>query len=176
MGRSRVYVVDHPLLSHYRPDVYASALEALCRACTPATVLMGHTYDNLEVGPKLACKTGRELITDRVKVERDMTGSLLCTKPIYGGNAVVVLELDTKPQIATIRAKTMDAMEKGRVRGDVIPFPCPEDDRDRPRGLALSIGIGALNTGHHRQGDRSALKTAHARQVLMRENEERGER
>jgi electron transfer flavoprotein alpha subunit len=122
---SEVYVIDNPLLSHVQPDVYVSAAEALCRAVNFRTVLMGHTHDNLDIAPKLACRMGKDAVTDCVKIERDMdSGALLCTKPIYGGNAIAVLEVERLPQIATLRPKAMGALQKGNVRGEIISFPC----------------------------------------------------
>ena len=118
-----VYVIDDPALATYLPNVYASAFEALCRSVAPRTVLMGHTYENREMAPKLACKMENDLITDCVKIERDTeTGSLLCTKPIYGGNAYAVFELNAEPQMVTVRPKSTDALEKGNTRGTIIPF------------------------------------------------------
>lgn len=118
-----VYVIDDPALGTYLPNVYASAFEALCRSLAPRTVLMGHTYENREMAPKLACKMENDLITDCVKIERDTeTGSLLCTKPIYGGNAYAVFELTAEPQMVTVRPKSTEAMEKGSTKGTIISF------------------------------------------------------
>jgi electron transfer flavoprotein alpha subunit len=120
-----VFVIDDPLLCGFQADLYASALEALCRALAPRTVLMGHTYENREVAPKLACKMENDLITDCVRIARDKkTGSLLCTKPIYGGNAFAVFQMDAEPQMVTVRPKATEALEKGGTQGEIIPFRC----------------------------------------------------
>lgn len=121
----RVYLIDDPLLASFQPDVFASALEALCHAVTPETVLLGHTPDNLDLAPRVACRMVTDLITDCIKLERDNeTGSLLCSKPVYGGNAMAVLEISTKPQLVTIRPKVMGLMEKGTKQGEVVTFEC----------------------------------------------------
>ena len=123
-----VYVIDNPILSNFHADFYASALEALCHELVPRTVLMGHTYENREVAPKLACKLANDLVTDCVKIERDSeTGALLCTKPIYGGNAYAVLQSNIEPQMVTVRPKSTDALEKGSTQGEIIPFHCELD-------------------------------------------------
>jgi electron transfer flavoprotein alpha subunit len=120
---SEVYVINDPFLCTFLPNVYASALEGLCRDLAPRTVLMGHTYENQDMAPKLACKMEDDLITDCVKLERDSeTGALLCTKPIYGGNAYAVFQLDTEPQMVTVRPKSLEALEKGNTQGAIIPF------------------------------------------------------
>jgi electron transfer flavoprotein alpha subunit len=118
-----VHVIDDPFLSTFLPDAYASALEALCRALAPRTVLMGNTYENREVAPKLSCMMENDLVTDCVKLERDSErGALLCTKPIYGGNAYAVFQLDAEPQMVTVRPKSTDTLEKGSTQGITIPF------------------------------------------------------
>jgi electron transfer flavoprotein alpha subunit len=135
-----VYVIDDPLLSGFQADLYSSALEALCCTLAPRTVLMGHTYDSLELAPKLACKMGNDLVTDCVKIEREKgTGFLLCTKPIYGGNAVSVLELATAPQMVTVRPKVAEALEKGRTKGEIIPFCC-----ELVSSMALTESLGLV--------------------------------
>jgi electron transfer flavoprotein alpha subunit len=120
-----VYTVDNALLADFQADLYASALESVCKRISPATLLMEHSYENYELAPKIGYRTGSEVITDCTEIERDgVTGGLLCTKPIYGTNAVAVLELKEKPQIVTIRAKTYEPLEKSRSRGRVIPLKC----------------------------------------------------
>jgi electron transfer flavoprotein alpha subunit len=134
-----VYAVDNPLLSRYQADLYACALEAVCRAVNPRTVLMGHTYENREVGPKLGCKMGKDLITDCVKIERDReTGALLCTKPVYGGNAVAVFDLLERPQMVTIRSKITEALQKSPAKGLVTQLEC---ELVPAMGLTESLGL-----------------------------------
>ncbi len=80
-----------------------------------------------------------DLITDCVKIERDSeTGALLCTKPIYGGNAYAVFQLDTEPQMVTVRPKSSEALEKGNTQGAIIPFSF---EFTPSLVLAKSIGI-----------------------------------
>ncbi|MBN2033399.1 MAG: electron transfer flavoprotein subunit alpha/FixB family protein [Deltaproteobacteria bacterium] len=139
-----VYVIDDVLLSEFHADLSASALEGLCRELGPRTVLMGHNYENREVAPKLACKMKNDLITDCVKIERDSeTGCLLCTKPIYGGNAYAIFQLDTEPQIVTLRPKSTESLEKGVSAGQIIPFWHKVSETD-----ALSKSLEIVPEGH----------------------------
>jgi electron transfer flavoprotein alpha subunit len=101
---------------------------------------MGHTYDNLELAPKLACRMATDLITDCIKVERNgESGGLLCTKPIYGGNAVAVLQVDARPQIVTMRSKAVNAMEKCAFKGQITVFDC-----ELAPSLALTESLGLV--------------------------------
>jgi electron transfer flavoprotein alpha subunit len=120
-----VFAVDNALLTDFQADVHASALENVCKIIKPATLLMEHSYENYELAPKIGYRTGGDVITDCIEIERDESNSsLLCIKPIYGNNAVVVLELKNKPQIATIRSKSYGALEKTGSRGQIIPLEC----------------------------------------------------
>jgi electron transfer flavoprotein alpha subunit len=123
-----VYLLDRKLLSGFQADLYASALEAACRELEPVSLLLGHTYDNLEMAPKVAFRLGSDLITDCLRVERDAsTGDLLATKPVYGGNARAVFELDTVPQMVLLRPKVHAPLAKGRSGGKIIPLECEID-------------------------------------------------
>jgi len=59
---------------------------------------------------------------DCVAVEIDpQTKRLLPTKPVYGGNARAIYSYDSDPQIATVRAKAVSALEPdGNRKGEVI--------------------------------------------------------
>ena len=61
-------------------------------------------------------------MTDCVALEVDReTGTILRTKPIYGGLAMAVLASDGFPQIATVRPKSMSPAEKtGSAAGKTI--------------------------------------------------------
>lgn len=121
----RVFVLDNPHLADFQVDFHAFALVSLCRAVKPDTILMGHTYDNIELAPKLAYRLGSESVTDCLGIERESeSGFLICRKPVYGGNVIAVLQIDAKPHIVTLRPKILDAMKKSDVKGEVVFFHC----------------------------------------------------
>ncbi len=123
-----VYAVDSPLLADFQADLHTSALESVCRAVRPVSMLMGHTYDNSELAPKIGSRMGSEVVTDCTGIERDgVTGDLLCAKAVYGGNAAAVFELSNRPQIVTLRPKVYDPLPKRQSQGKKIPFHCDLD-------------------------------------------------
>lgn len=121
-----VIALDNSVLANFDSHIWASALTKLCEHAKPTTIIMGHTSDNMELAPKLAFRVGSDLITDCVQLERDEGPGkhLLCTKPIYGGNAVVVIAVETKPQVVTLRPKVWHAIKKGESKGEVVSFDC----------------------------------------------------
>ncbi|OPY68059.1 MAG: Acryloyl-CoA reductase electron transfer subunit beta [Syntrophorhabdus sp. PtaU1.Bin050] len=124
-----VIMMESPLLVNFEANVWASALTSLCKATQPTTMIMAHSYDNMELAPKLAFRTESELVPDCVHLERDgeEEKNLLCTKPIYGGNAVVVVKVETRPQMVTLRAKVWHAIKRDTNKGEILSYDCSSD-------------------------------------------------
>jgi electron transfer flavoprotein alpha subunit len=123
-----IYIVDHPLLKRIQPELYANALEQLCKFVGFDAVLMCHSSINVDIFTRLCCKLRGDLITDCVKVGIDSeTGNALCTKPVYGAKALATFEIETRPYILALRPKTMQPAEPNSVRGEIIGFD-PELD------------------------------------------------
>src|SRR3989337_3036167 len=82
----RVYSLDHPLLASFQAELYAGALEQLCRILNPGVVLLGHTLSNLDLAPRFGFRMEVQTITDCIQLSIvPETGNLLCHKPVYGG-------------------------------------------------------------------------------------------
>jgi electron transfer flavoprotein alpha subunit len=125
---SRVFVVDHPLLSDFQPAFQAQALSGVCLTLKPHTLIMGQTYENLETAPQIALRLGADLITDCIYIEREASsGTLLATKPVYSGHAQAVFELDTIPQLILLRPGIYKPCAKGLSQGEIILFDCQID-------------------------------------------------
>jgi electron transfer flavoprotein alpha subunit len=123
-----VYSLDDNLLGDFQVDLYAQALESLCNNIKPCVMVIGHTVDNLDLAPRLAYRLGTELITDCIHLEIDPEGKyLLCTKPVYGENALATFTIEKKPLMATLRLGTMAEIGRCQARGKVIPLGLPID-------------------------------------------------
>jgi len=120
----RVYSLDHSLLANFQAELYAGALEELCRNLNPDIVLMGHTLTSLDLAPRLAFKMGVQIMTDCIQLSIvPETGNLLCSKPVYGGKVVTTFELKKKPFIVTLRPKAVEPFGQPRpVQGEIIDF------------------------------------------------------
>jgi len=118
-----IYSLDHPLADEFRPDLYATALEQLCRETNPQVVLIGCTLNNLDLAPRVAHRMGVQLITDCINLSIESgSGHLLCAKPVFGGKVIATFKLEKKPYIVTFRPKVIDPIESGSKRGKIIPF------------------------------------------------------
>ena len=92
---------------------------------------MGQTSMGRDLAPRLAFRLGTGLTTDCLELSIDPdTKLMLQTKPVYGGNAlsIVVCE-ETRPQMATVRPKSMDPLGRDDSRkGEVITFDAGLDE------------------------------------------------
>ncbi len=123
-GADKVYVIDNPLLEEYLTDSYVSALEKLIREVTPDILLLGQTSMGRDLAPRLAYRLDTGVTLDCVDLAIDPDTKLMQqTKPVYGGNAQAVYVCEAKPQMATIRAKSMSPLERDESRkGEVVSF------------------------------------------------------
>jgi len=131
-GADKVYALDDSLFQDYQPDTFVMAMAIICRQLEPEIVLLGQTSVGRDLAPRLAFRLQVGLVTDcvRLKVHPE-TGLLVRTKPVYGGNVLSSYVSETKPQIATVRPKTMalaknDPSRKGEIIAlspDQLPAP-----------------------------------------------------
>ncbi len=121
-GADKVYVVEDPLLEQYQGDSYLAVVEKLVNEVTPSIVLMGQTSIGRDLAPRLAFRLKSAASMDCVALGIDPDSKLLLgTRAVYGGNAQAIFAMESKPQIATVRAKAMEPLGKDDSRkGEVI--------------------------------------------------------
>jgi len=118
-----VYCLDHTLLESFRPELYTSALEQLCRNVNPIAVLMSGTLNNLDMAPRLAYEMGVEVVTDCIDLTIEPeTGYLLCAKPVYGAKVIATFILKKKTNLIMLRPKVAMQIEPGAIEGEIIHF------------------------------------------------------
>jgi electron transfer flavoprotein alpha subunit len=121
-GADKVYVVDAALLKDYRTDAYVTVVEKVVKQANPRILLMGQTTIGRDLAPRAAARLATAAVLDCIALDIDAaTKQLLMTKPVYGGNARAIYSMETFPQIATVRAKAMAALEPDAARkGQVV--------------------------------------------------------
>ncbi|MCE2403959.1 MAG: electron transfer flavoprotein subunit alpha/FixB family protein [Dehalococcoidia bacterium] len=122
-GADRVYAVAHSMLEEYHPDLYLAALESLARDVAPAVLLMGRTASGRDLAPRLAFRLSTGLAQDCLEVRVDESGSLLATRPVYGGNAMATVSCNGTPHMAAIRPKAYEPLDADDSRhAEVVDF------------------------------------------------------
>jgi electron transfer flavoprotein alpha subunit len=121
-GADKVYVVDAALLKDYRTDAYVTVVEKVVKQANPRILLLGQTTIGRDLAPRAAARLATAAVLDCIALDIDAaTKHLLMTKPVYGGNARAIYSMETLPQIATVRAKAMAALEPDAARkGQVV--------------------------------------------------------
>jgi electron transfer flavoprotein alpha subunit len=125
LGAEKVYVVDHPLFTHYHPEAYLSLLTKLASEISPRVVLMGHTDMGRDLAPRLAFALDAGVCTNVVSIECDPASKVLrFTRPTFGGKANGLFSLtDTQPLVVTVGQKVFKPASAGAERpAELVDF------------------------------------------------------
>jgi electron transfer flavoprotein alpha subunit len=123
-GADRVYVADAPALGHYETLPYSAVMAQIAEQTTPNILLIGMGDTGRELGPRLAFRLRTGLASDCVELTINPQTKLLeATRPVSGGNAMATVVIEhTRPQMATVRGKTMEPAARDTSRqGTIVP-------------------------------------------------------
>lgn len=134
-GADQVIVVDDPQLRDFRDSRHAKALTELSLEYKPAVILAGATVVGRSFIPRVAVQLHTGLTADCTGLDYDPeTQNLLQTRPAFGGNIMAtIVTSNHRPQMATVRHKVMNALERddsrsGSVIQKQINFDFEEED------------------------------------------------
>ena len=114
-GADRALIADDVGFADYRADAWLPDLAGIVTEAAPAAVLIGHTAMGTDLAPRLAFRLDTAVATGCEAVEV-ADGRLHMTRICFGGNAREVVSFTTTPAVATIRAKTQEALEPDPMR------------------------------------------------------------
>lgn len=130
-GADRVYVVKHPLLEHFLVEPYQQVLTFLIETYRPEILIAAATTTGRTIMPYLAThKLFAGLTADCTVLEIEAeTGNLLQTRPAIGGNILATIKTPhARPQMATVRPKSMKPAERNPARpGEILPVALPPE-------------------------------------------------
>jgi electron transfer flavoprotein alpha subunit len=129
-GADIVYVVDHPGLQHFTPDVHSNILEKLVREFMPEIFIASATTYGRTVMPVLAAKIETGLTADCTGLDIDQnTGLLIQTRPAIGGNVMATIKTpEYRPQMSTVRPRSKRPLPKDELRkGKIIVKEYPDE-------------------------------------------------
>ena len=123
-GADKVIVVDDPELKEYRTEPYAHGLSEVINKYKPEIMLVGATAIGRDLGPRVSARVATGLTADCTVLEigdfplnplpnqEQKHNQLLMTRPAFGGNTIATIACpDNRPQMATVRAGVMQAIE-----------------------------------------------------------------
>jgi len=123
-GADSVYLADAPALAHYQTLVYSAVMAQIAEQTTPNILLVGMGDTGRELGPRLAFRLRTGLASDCVDLTiHPQTKLMEATRPVSGGNAMATVVIErTRPQMATVRGKTMEPAARDTSRqGNIVP-------------------------------------------------------
>ena len=129
----KVYLIDDPLLQHYRTPTYLHGSLSLIRHYKPEIVLMGATGLGRDLAGAVATALRTGLTADCTGLTIDKKMRLLeQTRPAFGGNIMATILTETaRPQMASVRPHVMPKPEfQPGKKGELITesFNLPEDE------------------------------------------------
>jgi len=129
-GAEKVYIVDGPPFAESHPDLYVAIFAKVCQQIAPSVIIMGQTDMGRDVAPRLAVRLGTSVCLDCVDLaEKEDSGLLLQTRPVYGGKAMAVWLSECPPQVVTMRPRSITAGEPDTSRkGEIVPVTVEIDD------------------------------------------------
>jgi len=119
-GADKVYVVEDPALADYSTDGWVQAMQKVVGEANPAIIIIGQSNIGRDVAPRLAFRLNTTACMDCLELSVS-DGKLSATRGSWGGNARSVHSFNTMPQIATVRVKSQEPLERDESRkGEVV--------------------------------------------------------
>ena len=109
-GADTVYTADASALAHYQTLTYCGVMAQIAQHAVLNILLIGMGVMGRDLGPRLAFRLRTGLASDCIDLRINPDTRLMeATRPIAGGNAMATLVMArTRPQMATVRGKTME--------------------------------------------------------------------
>jgi len=107
-GVQVVYALEHDAFTHYTADAHAAALAQLVRDKGVETLLATSTAVGKDLLPRVAGLLGVGMASDVLAFHDDGT----MTRPMYAGNAVATVRLESTPKLISVRSTAFDAAAK----------------------------------------------------------------
>ena len=107
-GAELVYLMDAPVLRHYRTEAYSRGVCELVAKYRPEVILMGATGLGRDLAGVVATELATGLTADCTGLSIDDKGNLMQTRPAFGGNIMATIICDKfRPQMSTVRPHVM---------------------------------------------------------------------
>jgi electron transfer flavoprotein alpha subunit len=156
-------------------DAWLPAAEAALSQSGATIVLLGQTSLGRDLGPALAFKLGTAIAMDCVELKVE-GGRLKATRNSYGGNARAEVSWAKDPQVATVKAKSYDALEADAGRsGNVGTIDAAGESRVKVLGVSKAESTGikledapVVVSGGRGLGDPSAFKMLEELSALLK--------
>ena len=122
-GADKVIIAEDKKLQHFLDLPYTKALSDLAKRYKPEIIISGASVQGRSFVPRVAVELKTGLTADCTGLEIDAEkGGLKQTRPAFGGNIMATIVTPNHlPQMATVRHKVMDPLQRDNFRkGEII--------------------------------------------------------
>lgn len=121
-GADKVFVYDEEELKDFRIEPYAAAFEDFIRTVKPSSILVGATTIGRSLAPRIAARFRTGLTADCTVLDIKENSDLVQIRPAFGGNIMAQIKTpNTRPQMATVRYKVMNALPRSEeANGEIV--------------------------------------------------------
>ncbi len=110
-----VIYADNPLLESYTFECQCEALSQILETDNPALLLMAHTYQNIDMAPRLSARLGKALVSDCVGYKLS-EGELVFVRKMFRAKLYADVKVKSEPPwLVTLQAgsRFVDALVRG---------------------------------------------------------------
>jgi electron transfer flavoprotein alpha subunit len=118
----KVFVYDHEELERFKMEPYTAVFEDFVNNVKPTAILVGATPVGRQLAPRLAARLRTGLTADCTILDIKENTDLVQIRPAFGGNIMAqIITPNTRPQMATVRYKVMNAPKRNSEEtGEII--------------------------------------------------------
>jgi electron transfer flavoprotein alpha subunit len=126
-GADKIFVCDDADLKYFDIERYTSVFETFIRQIRPSAILVGATPVGRQLTPRVAARFRTGLTADCTILDIHENTDLVQIRPAFGGNIMAeILTPNTRPQLATVRYKIMNAPQRSAdAAGEIITLTPP---------------------------------------------------
>lgn len=144
-GADKVFVYDHKELKDFRIEPYTAAFEKFIDEVKPSSILVGATTIGRSLAPRVAARFRTGLTADCTVLDIKENTDLVQIRPAFGGNIMAQIKTpNTRPQLATVRYKVMNAMARSLHAGGEVVYCTIEEKKLASRIEVLEVREKAL--------------------------------
>ena len=112
-GVDKVFVADDPALESFNIETYANVFSRFVNKVQPTSLLVGATPVGRQLAPRVASRFKTGLTADCTILDMQKDTDLVQIRPAFGGNIMAEIHTPrTRPQMATVRYKIMEAPKR----------------------------------------------------------------
>lgn len=139
-GADKVFVYDREALKDFRIEPYAAAFSDFIERVKPSSILVGATTVGRSLAPRIAARFRTGLTADCTILDIKENSDLVQIRPAFGGNIMAQIKTpNTRPQLATVRYKVMNALERTETAVGEVVLCDIEESKLASRITVLSV-------------------------------------